>query len=153
MSRKVFGLTPEKASGINFSEGFKLIEKKILLVDDEKPHNDVMQQILLKLEYESRAVNSPMEALQVLEDEEFPLIITDLNMPEINGVELCRRIRQVNSDSIIYALSGFINNFDMEKLEKAGFDGYLCKPINIDVLKQAVGGAFDKIERKQQEDH
>jgi len=87
--------------------------------------------------------------LKILEDEEFPLIITDLSMPNMGGIELCKRIRKFNSESFIYAFSGYLAEFEFEKFEGFGFDGHLSKPIEIEVLKCAIEGAFEKIDQKR----
>ena len=82
-------------------------------------------------------------------DDDKLLIITDLRMPDIDGTELCNRIRKINSESVIYALSGYIEKFEPEKLERIGFDGHLCKPVEIKVLKHAIEDAFDKIDQRR----
>jgi CheY-like chemotaxis protein len=63
-------------------------------------------------------------------------------MPEIDGAELCRQIRSINLETVIYALSGYLKEFEPEQLQDIGFDGHLCKPVNSDVLKSAIEGAF-----------
>jgi CheY-like chemotaxis protein len=72
-----------------------------------------------------------------------------LDMPGLDGIELCKQIKEIDTKSIVYALSGYITEYDTENLEESGFDGYLSKPAKIEVLKQAIEGAFDKLEGKQ----
>ncbi len=121
-------------------------EKKLLLVDDDESYLNIVKKILTKMEYAAEVAASSKEALKILEKEKYPLIITDLDMPGLDGVELCKQIKENDSKSIVYALSGYITEYDTENLEKSGFDGYLSKPAKIEVLKQAIEGAFDKIE-------
>ncbi len=121
-------------------------KKKILIVDDDNAYLNVLQKIFSKMEYEAEFAGSSKEALEILKKESFPLIITDLEMPGLDGVELCKQIKEIDSKSIVYALSGYITEYDTENLEKSGFDGYLSKPIKIEVLQQAIEGAFDKLE-------
>jgi len=123
-------------------------EKKLLLVDDE-PYLIALKKILTKMEYAAEFVGSSEEALEILKKERFPLIITDLDMPGLDGVELCKQIKEIDSKSIGYALSGYIAEYNTENLEKSGFDGYLSKPAKIEVLKQAIEGAFDRIEENK----
>jgi CheY-like chemotaxis protein len=122
-----------------------MIEKKILFVDDEESQRDIMQRVLNKFGYSVTLSSSSQEALEILKNECFPLIITDLNMPGMDGTKLCKKIRANNSKSIIYALSGFIETYQAEKLEDIGFDGYLRKPATSAMIKKAVDGAFDKL--------
>jgi len=120
-------------------------EKKLLVVDDDKEYLKTLKKILIKMEYAAEVAVGSKEALKILEKEKFPLIITDLDMPDLDGVELCKQIKEIDPKSIVYALSGYITEYDTENLEKSGFDGYLSKPAKIEVLKQAIEGAFDKI--------
>ena len=124
-------------------------EKKLLVVDDDKSYLNALKKILTKMGYPAEVAAGSEEALKILEKEKFPLIITDLDMPGLDGVELCKQIKEIDSKSIVYALSGYITEYDTENLEKSGFDGYLSKPAKIEVLKQAIEGAFDKIKGKQ----
>jgi len=124
-------------------------EKKLLVVDDDKSYLNALQKILTKMGYAAEVAAGSEEALKILEKENFPLIITDLDMPGIDGVELCKQIKEIDSKSIVYALSGYITEYDTENLEKSGFDGYLSKPAKIEVLQEAIEGAFDKLEENR----
>ena len=70
-------------------------------------------------------------------------------MPEIDGTQLCKQIREINETAVIYAFSGFLTEVDSNQLNSVGFDGHLCKPVKIDVLKNAIEGAFEKINQRQ----
>ena len=124
-------------------------KKKMLIVDDDNTYLKVLEKIFSKMEYEAEFAGSSEDALKILETEKFPLIITDLEMPGLNGVELCKQIRKIDPKAIVYALSGYIAEFDTENLENVGFDGYLAKPAKIEVLKKAIEGAFDKLEENK----
>ncbi len=124
-------------------------KKKILIVDDDNAYLNVLEKIFSKMEFTAEFTGSGKEALEILKKEHFPLIITDLDMPGLDGVELCKQIKEIDSKSIVYALSGYIAEYDTENLEKSGFDGYLSKPAKIEVLKKAIEGAFDKIEENK----
>ena len=123
--------------------------RKILFVDDEESQRKLMQRILARMGYDAELAKNAKEALAILKKEEFPLIITDLRMPEMDGIELCKQIREVNSNSFIYALSGYLAEFELERLEEFGFDGHLSKPVKIEVLKCAIQGAFEKIDQRR----
>ncbi len=104
-----------------------------------------MQKILIELGYTVESAESAEKALKILDSEKIPLVITDLTLPDMDGTELCKQIKKINSESVIYALAGYTAGFEPEKLEKIGFDGYMCKPVKIYILKQAIQGAFDRI--------
>ena len=102
--------------------------KKILVVDDNLTHLKLMRKLLDKLGHIVVIADSAEEAEHILRYEEhFSLIITDLRMPWLNGLDFCRRVKILNPDLKIYALSGWISNFDMNELEDAGFDGIFEK--------------------------
>ena len=126
--------------------------KRILFVDDEESQIKIMQKMFAKLGYDAEFAKNANEALQILDNGEFPLIITDLKMPEMDGAALCRRIRKIKPEAFVYAFSGYLAEFDVEKLEESGFDGHLNKPAEMRVLKRAIEGAFDKIEQRKAKD-
>jgi CheY-like chemotaxis protein len=125
------------------------VPKKILFVDDEEAIRQVMKMELVYLGYDPECVQNGKEALEILAREKFPLILTDLRMPEIDGTELCMQIKERHPETVIYAFSGHITEDEFYKLEEMGFDGLLCKPVSLKVLKHAIEGAFDKINNRE----
>ena len=104
--------------------------KKILVVDDNLSQLKLMKKLLGKLGHMTVTVDSAEEAEHILRyEEEVSLIITDLKMPWLNGLDFCRRVKTLKPDLKIYALSGYINDFDMNELGDAGFNGIYQKPI------------------------
>jgi CheY-like chemotaxis protein len=118
--------------------------RRILFVDDEKIQRESMKDILMMLGYDVELAGNGGEALEIFQKEAFPLIITDLSMPKMDGTQLCRKIRKLNETTVIYAFSGYLAEMAADQLKSAGFDGHLCKPASIDVLKHAIEGAFEK---------
>ena len=105
--------------------------KKILVVDDNLSQLKLMKELLRRLGHLTVTVDSAEEAEYLLKyGEQFSLIITDLRMPWLNGLNFCRRVKILNPDLKIYALSGYLYNFDIKELEDAGFDGIYQKPIS-----------------------
>ena len=111
--------------------------KKILVVDDNLSQLKLMKELLGKLGHLTVTVDSAEEAEYLLNyGEQFSLIITDLRMPWLNGLTFCRRVKNLNPDLKIYALSGCLYNFDMDELKDAGFDGIYQKPIGKSNLEE-----------------
>ncbi len=125
------------------------LSRRILFVDDEEILRDTIEEMLMMLGYDVEVAGDAKEALEVARKEYFPLIITDLMMPEIDGTQLCKQIREINETAVIYACSGYLTEVDSDQLKDVGFDGHLCKPVKIKVLKHAVEGAFEKIGQRQ----
>ena len=125
-----------------------MIKKKILVVDDEDFHRELMQKLLSKLGYEVAVAESAEDAFSHLEKETFPVIITDLIMLEMDGVEFCQQIRETDSKTIVIALTGHTNLYDPAKLKEAGFDNHLYKPFKIDTIEQAIKEGFEEYRRR-----
>ena len=124
------------------------MENKILVVDDEDYHRELMQKLLSKLGYEVEAVESAEEAFPFLEKENYPVVITDLIMLEMDGVEFCRKIRETNNKTFVIALTGHTELYDIDKLKEAGFDNHLTKPFKIEIIKQAIQDGFEEFQRR-----
>ena len=114
------------------------MRRKILVIDDSTTQCKVIKKLFESHGYAVIALDSPEEALYLLEWKDFDAIITDLRMPWMNGAEFCRRLRRIRPDTLVYALSGYIHQFDRTELDKAGFDGVFSKPIRIDLIKDVI---------------
>ena len=125
------------------------LSKKILFVDDEESQLKLMQSFFLRKGYDAEFAKSEKEALEILENEDISIILTDLQMPEMDGIELCRRIREKSSEVVIYGYTGDIIGVNTDYLEDIGFDGLLWKPVRLGVLERAIEGAFEKINRSR----
>ena len=107
--------------------------ERILVIDDETPITRVLRAALSAQRYDVRTANDPQEALRVFEEWEPDLVVTDLMMPEISGVDLCRAIRK-KSKTPILVLS--VRDQERAKIEAldAGADDYVTKPFSIQEL-------------------
>ncbi|CAB1063084.1 hypothetical protein D1BOALGB6SA_7867 [Olavius sp. associated proteobacterium Delta 1] len=125
-----------------------MMENNILVVDDEDYHRELMQKLLSKLGYEVEAVESAEDAFSSLEKQKFPVIITDLIMLEMDGVEFCRKIRETDNKTVVIALTGHTDLYDIDRLQEVGFDNHLTKPFKMEVLKQAIQDGFEEFRRR-----
>jgi CheY-like chemotaxis protein len=125
------------------------MKKKILVVDDEDFQRDLLNKLLTKEGYEVTEAESPQAAFAIMKREDFPVIITDLIMLDMDGVEFCQRIRERNSQLVIIALTGYADLYDLEKLKRVGFDNYLTKPIKLNKIQPVVEAGFKKIKQRK----
>jgi len=125
-----------------------MMENKILVVDDEDYHRELMQKLLSKLGYEVEAVESAEDAFSSLAREKFPVIITDLIMLEMDGVEFCRKIRETDNKTVVIALTGHTELYDIDRLKEVGFDNHLAKPFKIEVIEKAIQDGFEEFRRR-----
>ena len=114
------------------------MSRNILVIDDSTTQCKLLKKLFESHGYSVVALDSPEEALYLLEWKDFDVIITDLRMPWMNGAEFCRRSRKTRPQTLIYALSGYIQEFDRNELLEAGFDGIFSKPIRIELLRDAI---------------
>jgi two-component system KDP operon response regulator KdpE len=107
--------------------------RRILVVDDEAQITRVLRTTLSAQGYDLRVANDGEMALQVMKDWTPHLVITDLAMPNLDGIGLCRRIRQMSEVPII-VLS--VRNQDRAKIDAldAGADDYVTKPFSMNEL-------------------
>lgn len=124
------------------------MEKKILVVDDEDFHRELMQKLLLKLGYDVTVVESAEAAFSHLKEEKVSIIITDLIMLEMDGVEFCQKIRETDNKTIMIALTGHTDLYDADKIKEAGFDNHLSKPFKIETIEEAIQDGFDEYRRR-----
>lgn len=122
-------------------------EKKILIVDDEKAILNLLKQAFSRAGFEVTPAESAEEALKVLEQEEIYVMFLDLNLPEMNGIELCRRIKKDKPMAIVFAVTGYASLFELVDCREAGFEDYFKKPADIKTLVKVANDAFERLER------
>ena len=109
---------------------------KILIVDDEPNIRDLLTTSLRFAGFAVRAVGNGAAAISAVLEEEPDLIILDVMLPDINGKEVCQRVRADNTleDVRILCISGMIEEDKIQELKLAGADDFLHKPFDVDVL-------------------
>lgn len=112
----------------------------ILIVDDD----DAVRGILLDLlsdRYECNTASTAEEAFQYLEIENYDVVLTDLAMPGLTGVELIKRIQLKDLDTPVILISGHHDEQNAESLLKLGAFAYLHKPFSLDEVEYIVARA------------
>ncbi|WP_407355984.1 PAS domain S-box protein [Methanolobus sp. WCC5] len=113
----------------------------LLLVEDDIYNQKVAQEMLMKLGFNVNAVNNGMEAIKALETRSYDLVLMDVQMPEMDGMEATRQIRSpesrvINRNIPIIALTAHAMQGDRERFIEAGMDDYLSKPITLKALRE-----------------
>jgi len=115
---------------------------RVLLAEDNPVNQTLAMRILERLGHKVQVVNNGKEALGRAQGEEFDVILMDVQMPEMDGLEATAAIRDAEAGTgkhvPIVAMTAHAMKGDREKCLSAGMDGYLSKPIRIDELKQAM---------------
>jgi cyclic di-GMP phosphodiesterase len=134
--------------------GGRMTEKRdILIVDDNLNSLDAMQEIIQSAGYNTILARHGQEALDLLSTIKPMLIVSDLRMPRVNGIELLRVVRERYPDAGVVLLTGHGDIETAIEALKLGADDFLLKPINIDELLIAIERALERrqllLERRQ----
>ena len=117
-----------------------MASEPILIVDDNPQNLKLAKVILVSEGYEVKTAIDAEDALRLLESFTPRLILMDLQLPRMDGLELTRRLKAdpARREIVIIALTAYAMKGDDEKAFAAGCDGYLSKPIDIDALPRVV---------------
>ena len=125
------------------SPGARVIGKRILVVDDEEGLRRVTQLKLQQAGYEASTAADGQSALDLLVRHPQDLVITDLKMPGMSGIELLTRIRDEYPEIIVILVTAFGTIESAVEAMRLGAFDYLIKPINSDALKLVVSRALE----------
>jgi len=108
---------------------------RILVAEDNPVNQKLTTRVLNKLGYKAEIVVNGQEALNAVKKEQFDIVLMDVQMPELDGLEATRRIREQNIvQPIIIAMTANAIQGDREECLEAGMDDYISKPVILDVL-------------------
>jgi signal transduction histidine kinase/CheY-like chemotaxis protein/PAS domain-containing protein len=114
---------------------------RILLAEDNATNQKLALRILARLGYQAEVVVNGLEALETLQRKEYDVVLMDIQMPELDGLETTRRIRRElpeNRQPHVIAMTANAMQGDREKSLAAGMDDYVSKPIRVDALVDAL---------------
>ncbi len=112
--------------------------KKVLIAEDSSVIQNLAKKILEFQNMHIHAVKNGQQVLDILETESFDIILLDINMPVMDGMECAKAIRASKNEAIssipLIAITGNARNYSMEDFKEAGFNDMLAKPLNFDAL-------------------
>jgi two-component system cell cycle response regulator DivK len=116
--------------------------KKVLIAEDSSVIQNLTRRILQIQNYQIFSAKNGLQVLKMLEKEDFDIILMDINMPQMNGMECAQKIRALEdskkSQIPIVAITGNAQNYSMEDFKNVGINEYLQKPLNFDNLVDTV---------------
>lgn len=116
--------------------------KKIIIAEDSSVIQNLTKKILQIQNYEITSVKNGEEVIAQLNSGEFDLILMDINMPKMDGMECSRQIRSMNDKSKsnipIIAITGNAMNYSDQDFKEVGINEYVPKPLNFDILVDMV---------------
>ena len=111
--------------------------KKILVAEDEDSNYELVK-IVLQKRYRLLRAHNGIEAVTINEDEKPDMILMDIRMPEMNGLDATRIIKEVSSDTPVVALSAYAFEENVREAKAAGCDDFLAKPFKVENLIEVV---------------
>lgn len=122
--------------------------KRVLIAEDSSVIQNLARKILEFQNYDITAVKNGEQVLQILDKEDFSILLLDINMPVMDGMECVKKVRALadknKSDVPIVAITGNARNYTEEEFKSAGFNDVLVKPLNFDRLVEVVNQLTDK---------
>jgi DNA-binding NtrC family response regulator len=113
----------------------------ILVVDDDEVIRDTLCE-LLSGEYDCQTADSAETALTKLEAQSFDVVLTDISMPGLNGMELLNRVLQSYPGTSVIIISGLTDEEQARNLMELGASDYLLKPFRLEVVEDSVRRAI-----------
>ncbi|MFC2038797.1 response regulator [Chloroflexota bacterium] len=123
---------------------------KILIVDKEKHVRDSSIKSLLRERYDTVEAETGVEALELIEKEDYKLVLFDDNAPGMDGIEVIRRAREISPDILLFMLTGQGTIETAFEAMKLGAVGFIRKPISIEDLTESINVALERdLQNKQ----
>jgi hypothetical protein len=118
--------------------------KRVLIAEDSSVIQNLAKKILEFQNFEITAVKNGEQVMQLLDKEDFDILLLDINMPIMDGMECVKAIRElshkVKANLPVVAITGNAKNYSDTDFKEAGFNDALMKPLNFDRLVEVVKG-------------
>ncbi len=122
-----------------------MTKEKVLIIDDEESILDIAREVLTRAGYDVAITSDGYEGIRLVSEEKFSLLMTDIRMPNINGLEIIQQVRLRNSEIPIVIITGHGTLDVAIKALKLGAQGFLMKPFSLEELRTAVADALEKM--------
>ena len=116
---------------------------KILVAEDNELNRETLQEILSELGYEVKAVEDGRQGIEAFLADKYDLVITDLRMPHVDGLEFLKLIKEANQDSLVIIVTGHGTVNSAVSAMKLGAFDFITKPIDDNLVKLSVSRAIN----------
>ena len=124
------------------------MKNEIIIIDDHKIFGEGFCSLLENNNYRvKRVFQSPKKALNYLKDNLIDIVFCDINMPEINGIDLIKKIKKTNSECKVIMISMYTEKNVIKKALENNADGYLTKNCSIKDIKTAISNSYSTKKR------
>lgn len=122
----------------------------ILIIDDEEFIRENLKRILEKEGYSPALASTGKEGIEYINSEEVDMVLLDLNLPDINGIEVLKRIKQINPSVLIIVITGYATVDSAVEALKLGAYDYIKKPFKADAIKLIVKLGLETLNLKKE---
>lgn len=123
---------------------------RLLVIDDEAIVGKRLKQIFNKAGFTVEAFTDPVAAMQAMADSPFDIVVTDLKMEPMDGMEVLKRAKAINPACKVIVITGYASIETAEMARGQGVFSFLAKPFRLDELKQVISEALASIEKDRQ---
>ena len=116
--------------------------RKILVVDDQESMRSLLKDMLEVIGYEITLADGGEEALRLMQAGQFDLVLTDLNMPGMDGTALLRAIKANYAEMPVVVITGYGTFHTEKRVMKEGASGYISKPCTLAKIENTLAGIF-----------
>jgi signal transduction histidine kinase/CheY-like chemotaxis protein len=120
--------------------------RRVLIVDDNRDSADSLAMLLTITGGEAHIAHDGVAALEAVEKHRPDVVLLDIGLPKLSGLDVCRRVRAQpwGRDIVLIALTGWGQDEDRRKSQEAGFDGHLVKPVDYAALLELLSSLSDR---------
>ena len=111
--------------------------QKILVIDDEEPITMVVK-ASLEDKYDVATTNSALSAFKFMSKNKVDLVLLDIKMPRINGIEALKEIKKIHPKTDVIMLTGFASEDHIQKAKELGAYGFITKPFDVRELRSYI---------------
>ena len=123
---------------------------RILVVDDERVAVKNLVHILKKEGYEVVGTESGMNALRFLEEQQFDVVLTDLKMEKVDGLQILKKCRELHPDTEVILITGYATLESAVQAMKKGAFHYIAKPFKLDIVRNVIKEALGRVKLKRE---
>lgn len=138
-----------KKEGTDISNHIKMGNRRVLLVDDESSIVKLISRLLRPLDIEVQGFTDPLQAIEAFREYPFPVLITDLSMPVMSGLELLTRVHEIDPAAKAIVLTGHGDHALATEALRRGASEFMEKPIQMAVLRATVETLLKRYHEKE----
>ena len=123
---------------------------KILIVDDERIALKNLEHVMKKEGYDVTGTQSGQNAMKLIEENHFDVVLTDLRMEKVDGMQILRKCRELHPDTEVIMITGYATLESAVETMKHGAFYYIAKPFKLDEVRKVVREAVEKVSLKRE---